>query len=171
MPQLNFRLAQPDDLEPIFSIFENAISVMYNSGIHQWDEVYPNMETLEEDISKQQLYMVISEENILAAYVLNQEFDQGYSLVNWKYSDSSFCVVHRLCVDPKFQNQEIATMTMKYIEEHAKNSGVESIRLDAFILNPFAVKLYEKLGYENVGTVMFRKGEFYLFEKKLFKQI
>ena len=167
MLQPNFRLAQHDELEQIFSIYENAIFEMNNLSIDQWDEVYPNKETLEEDISKQQIHMVTSEEHILAAFVINQEYDPRYSIGNWKYLDASFYVVHRLCVNPKFQNQKIATLTMKYIEEQVKKNGIDSIRLDAFILNPFAVKLYENLGYEKVGTVMFRKGEFYLFEKKL----
>ena len=61
----------------------------------------------------------------------------------------------------------IGTRTVQHIEEQAKNMGAETIRLDAFTLNPHALNLYEKLGYREVGIANFRKGKFYLMEKKL----
>jgi predicted GNAT family acetyltransferase len=39
--------------------------------------------------------------------------------------------------------------------------------LDAFSLNPFALRLYEKIGYVRVGEANWRKGLFYLYEKKI----
>lgn len=36
-----------------------------------------------------------------------------------------------------------------------------------FIENPYALRLYDKCGYRNAGTVLWRKGEFYLMEKRL----
>jgi ribosomal protein S18 acetylase RimI-like enzyme len=56
---------------------------------------------------------------------------------------------------------------MKYAEDTLRSEGIEAVRLDAFSQNPAALRLYEKRGYEKVGEVTFRKGRFYLFEKKL----
>jgi len=56
---------------------------------------------------------------------------------------------------------------MNFAEEYARSSGYSSIRLDAFLQNKAALKLYEKRGYENVGTVVFRKGVFNCYEKIL----
>jgi ribosomal protein S18 acetylase RimI-like enzyme len=56
---------------------------------------------------------------------------------------------------------------MLHIENKVKNMGIEAIRLDAFTLNPYAVKMYIKLGFEKVGIANFRKGKFYLMEKKV----
>lgn len=53
------------------------------------------------------------------------------------------------------------------IEDLLKKQRVQSIRLDAFSLNPYALKMYEALGYEKVGEINWRKGTFYLCEKKL----
>lgn len=53
------------------------------------------------------------------------------------------------------------------LENEAKNMGIETIRLDASSLNPYAVKMYVKLGFEKVGIASFRKGKFYLMEKKV----
>ena len=54
---------------------------------------------------------------------------------------------------------------MRLIEEFLKGEGIETIRVDAFSLNPFALKMYEKAGYSKVGEANWWKGLFYLFEK------
>lgn len=56
---------------------------------------------------------------------------------------------------------------MLYIENELRKQGVKAIRLDAFEKNPYALKLYEKLGFEKVGHAQWRKGRFLLMEKKL----
>jgi hypothetical protein len=40
-----------------------------------------------------------------------------------------------------------------------------AIRLDAFTLNPGAIRLYEGRGYRKAGSVRFRKGMFNCYEK------
>lgn len=91
--------------------------------------------------------------------------DEQYIKGAWKYADVPYYVIHRLCVNPAFQNQGIAGWTLKHIEEQLTEWGIHAIRLDAFTENPYAIKLYEKMGYAKVGTVDFRKGRFYLMEK------
>ena len=104
---------------------------------------------------------------IASVFVLNQECDPEYSVGNWKNNDTSFAVVHRLCVNPDFQRTGIGTRTILAAEALLTNMGIKSVRLDAFSENPAALRLYEKLGYQNTGRVNFRKGLFYLFEKSL----
>ena len=167
MSELKFLLAQREDLNTVMSIFTDATNEMNRSGIYQWDSIYPNINIIEEDIKKEQLYMGIYEGNIVSAYVLNQEHDEQYNNGAWNYPNSTYYVLHRLCVSPQFQNRNIGTLTMLHIENEVKKMGADSIRLDVFTLNPYAIKLYEKLGYSKVGLTNWRKGTFYLMEKKL----
>lgn len=162
-----FRKANENDLDSVFQVFTDAIAEMNRNNIPQWDERYPDRELLEEDISKNQLYIGIINDDIASAYVVNSECDEEYSAGDWQYPNASFCVIHRLCVNPKFQNKGVGTITMKHVEAEKKAEGVETIRLDAFTLNPYALKLYDKLGYLKVGTVDWRTGRFWLMEKKL----
>ena len=64
----------------------------------------------------------------------------------------SFVVVHRLCVNPVYQNQKIEKNTMIMIEGLLRKEGIQSIRLDAFYLNPYVLKMYETLGYQKSWT-------------------
>lgn len=56
---------------------------------------------------------------------------------------------------------------MRHIEQQVKKEGARAIRLDTFTQNPYAVSMYEGLGYAKRGYANWRKGSFYLMEKKL----
>lgn len=164
---MKIRKAELNDLKSIIDIFKNAIDVMNEGNIPQWDEIYPNSAILKQDILKQQMYVGIENENIVSVIVVNNEFDELYKKGNWKYTNRKFVVIHRLCVNPIYQKQGIGKTTMLMIEALLKKKEIQSIRLDAFSLNPYALRLYKSLGYRKVGEVNFRKGLFYLFEKEI----
>jgi len=165
--QIKYRIACLEDLEEICELFKKAIVAMIEQNILQWDELYPNEEILRRDILKKQLYAGIVDNQIAVVYVLNQEFEDEYNNGNWKHQDKTFCIIHRLCVNPIFQNRGIGRSAMLHIEEEALSMGIQAIRLDAFSRNPIALKLYDNLGYVRVGHANWRKGKFYLMEKYL----
>lgn len=165
--KIEFTIAEEKDLEKIASIFASAIKKMDEQNIPQWDEVYPDKNIIEDDIRRKQLYMGMFENEIAVVYVLNNECDEQYNNGRWQHKDASYNVIHRMCVNPKFQNQGIGSLTLSYIEDQLKNRGIETIRLDTFSLNPFALKMYNKQGYKSIGEANWRKGKFYLMEKKL----
>lgn len=140
---------------------------MEQQDIHQWDEIYPDLQIIAEDISKNQMYTGIIDGKVAVCFVLSEECDEEYKNGKWQFPDSKFCVIHRLCVNPAFQNQGIATKTMEYIEKLCKSEGYDSIRLDCFTENPYSRRLYDKAGYSVVGYADWRKGRFELREKKI----
>jgi len=161
------RKANEGDLPEVFRIFQDAIRHMRSCGIEQWDEVYPDLERLREDISEGFLYVLEENGRIAAAFVLTPENDEAYGPGRWRYPAETCGVLHRLCVDPAFQGRGIGAQAVLAAERILTQMGGLSMRLDAFSQNPAALSLYEKLGYARVGEVHFRKGLFYLFEKKL----
>ena len=164
---MNYSKANIYDLEEIYSLYQNAIIAMEKDNIHQWDEIYPDKDILKEDITKNQMYIGKTDNKIAVCFVLSEECDEEYKNGCWKYTDSRFNVIHRLCVNPLFQNQGIAAKTLEYIENLSKSEGYDSIRLDCFTQNPYSRKLYDKAGYSITGYADWRKGRFELREKKL----
>lgn len=165
--QIEWRIARIEDLKEIYNLIQNAVNTMVKQNILQWDEIYPSEEILLQDIHKKQLHIGIVDQQIAVIYVLNQECDDAYKNGSWKHEDKPYCIIHRLCVNPVFQNKGIARMTMLHIEREVVSMGIQAIRLDAFTENPFALKLYDGLGYSIVGYADWRKGKFYLMEKYL----
>ncbi len=159
--------ATQNETNKVFSVYSAAITNMEQQDIHQWDEIYPDLQIIAEDISKNQMYTGIIDDKVAVCFVLSEECDEEYKNGKWQFPDSKFCVIHRLCVNPAFQNQGIATKTMEYIEKLCKSQGYDSIRLDCFTENPYSRRLYDKAGYSVVGYADWRKRQFELREKKI----
>ena len=165
---MNFRpITSPALLDDIFDVYAAAIDAMENEGILQWDDVYPNKEIIAEDIAKNQMFVGMVDDQIAVCFALCEECDPQYQNGQWAYPDAKFNVIHRLCVNPKFQHQGIAAQTLNYIENLCKSNGYEAIRIDCFTKNPYAQRLYDKAGYAVTGYADWRKGRFELREKRL----
>jgi len=165
--EIAVRLATLNDLKEICGIVSNAIQTMESCRIFQWDAHYPNEDTLRDDILKRQMFITHIDSQIASFFVLNKEYDAQYENGNWKYTGSAFAIVHRLCVNPQFQNRRIGTRTMMTLENMLKQEKTEAIRLDVFSENPYALHMYKELDYVYAGEAQWRKGLFYLYEKLL----
>ena len=162
---LQYRKATITDLEEIYSLVALAIDTMVQNDILQWDEIYPTKEDFRNDISHNHLYVGLVDGRIVVVYALNQECEEEYQNGSWKYSNEPFYVLHRLCVNPDFQNRGVAKQTLLHIETELLKNDIHAIRLDAFCNNPYALRLYDSLHYSRVGHANWRKGRFYLMEK------
>jgi ribosomal protein S18 acetylase RimI-like enzyme len=165
---MKIRIAKPKDLNLIHEIVINATRHMDEYGINQWDEIYPNKNILQNDIEKQELYVIEIGRKIVGFIVLNEDQSPEYATLNWEHNGRAF-IVHRLTINPDYQRQGLATRLMDFAEKSASLNGFNCIRLDAFTHNPAAFTLYENRGYSKAGVVRFRKGEFFCFEKAVNK--
>lgn len=162
-----YRLAEESDIDDICKLIKAAICNMEKQDIFQWDDVYPEKEDFLADIQNQQLYVGVLDDDIAVVYTVNEECEKEYQNGRWKCPDCKFRIIHRLCVDPIYQNRGIAKNTLSHIEKELHKQNVSAIRLDVFSENPFALSLYLNAGYERVGFADWRKGRFYLMEKLL----
>ena len=164
---MEFRLGKTQDLDSIGLLIKDAIVEMEKNGIYQWDDLYPTREDFEEDIRNNNLYVVFEEDRLVAFYVISGEYDEQYNNAEWECEADSAYILHRFCVSPEVQNRGIGKKVLQHIEQHIKDMGGKSVRLDTFTENPFAQKLYRHSGYESRGYADWRKGRFDLMEKKL----
>ena len=165
--ELEFRRAGTDDLDALVALYGAAAQDMREKGIDQWDEYYPDREILAEDVESGDMTLGLLDGQLACAWVVNREYDPEYELGAWEHTEGDFCVLHRLCVNPEMQGRGLARQAMARMEKNARDQGFDSVRLDVFSQNLHAQRLYERLGYRRTGEVRFRKGIFYLMEKKL----
>jgi len=156
-----------DDAEQVMGLFTDVVKEMVGQGIDQWDDIYPDEATVRNDIANAYAFGYF-DAGILAGYVaLNTEYDPLYDTVDWSFREVPSLIIHRLAVKSNYQGRGIARTLMVFAESHAKEEGYRSIRLDAFSHNPRAMILYDRLGYRQAGDVLFRKGKFYCYEKRI----
>jgi len=163
--EIIFRKARKSDLPAVFYFVRKSIRKMDSEGIHQWSWVYPTIWDFRRDIKNGHMTCGIIDGKIACIYVINSEYDDAYNQCSWKAPHSCFRILHRIVVNPKFQNKGIGFRTMNHMIEELKADGVESLRLDVFSENPYSLRLYDKLGFEKVGEANWRMGLFYIMEK------
>jgi GNAT superfamily N-acetyltransferase len=161
---MEFTFAKTCDLVELMSLYRAVTRHMEAQRIPQWDEIYPSVEVIRQDIERGQMRLGCVEGTIALAYSLEPCTRGEYEPADWRYDVQQFFVLHRLCVHPSFQGKGLARLAMDHLEEEARSLGIYAIRLDAF-----SQKLYESRGYEKAGEITYRKGLFYLYEKDLTK--
>ena len=159
------RKAVLNDLKNVFDIYLKAIEKLRSLGIDQWDEIYPDFETIKNDIERGEMYIMPLNGHIAACGVINKE-DEGYEGGNWKYGDN-YRVIHRLCVNVDFQSMGIGKKMLQCLEDEIKKMKFDSVRMDVLPGNKRAIEMYKNFGYIDVGEVEYRKGIFRLYEKNL----
>lgn len=167
LSELVFRKAIEADIAEIMSMYHDVIQYMNEQRLYQWDDAYPCKNDILQDIKNGEMTLVTVNGVIAAAFTVNKKCDTEYIKGQWAYSGTDYCVIHRFCVNPLFQNRKIGTVTMRNVEEVVADNGIKAKRLDCFIQNIYALKMYKALGFSIVGMVTWRKGDFYLMEKVL----
>lgn len=166
-PPITLRPAQPEDMDAIEALFLAAIDYMRADGIEQWDEFYPDRGVMAADLQAGSLIVVESDGQMAAVVTLDENPYAAYADIPWQHPGARPIFVHRLCVHPSRQGKGIAREIMRHIEQIAQERGFEVIRLDTFIDNARALRLYEGLGYTRAGEMTARKGRFPCFEKRI----
>ena len=163
----NITLASAIDLPALVRLKDACIERMRADGIEQWDEVYPSTATIEQDIGAATLHVLRIDEEIAGCITMDANVDVLWKEMNWTPVVGPIGSVHRLMVHPAKQGRGLSKQLMQHAESLARAQGFHAIHLDAFTLNPVALALYDRLGYQRTGTAMMRKGPFICFEKIL----
>lgn len=156
------------DLKEIKKLTEACAVALEEKGIYQWNEHYPPLEKLEQDILKKELYVLKEEEKILGIIVLTPEMDKEYVPIRWLTPNSNNLYVHRLAVHPSSWGKSYGQKLMTFAEDFAKEKGYASIRLDTFSQNKRNHLFYETRGFKRLGDIFFPKQSehpFHCYEK------
>ena len=164
------RNANPEDLAAIKKLTEACAVSMQEKGIFQWNEHYPSLERLQDDIRKQELYVLEEGKMIRGIVVLSPEMDEEYIPIKWLTPNSKNLYVHRLATDPLAWGSGNGRKLMDFAEAFAKEQDYLSVRLDTFSRNQRNQRFYKTRGYKRLGNIFFPKQSehpFYCYEKVL----
>lgn len=157
------------DLPEIKNLTEACALALQENDIFQWNESYPSLEKLQEDIEKEELFLLEENEEI-QGIILTPEMDEEYIPVEWLSPNQGNLYVHRLATRPAGWGTGKGKILMDFAENFALEKGYHSVRLDTFSQNRRNQKFYESRGYQRLGNIFFPKQSehpFYCYEKIL----
>lgn len=164
----SFRKATTLEIPVIWEILQQAIVRRKQDGSEQWQDGYPNLQSVQNDVEKDQGFVLTEGEKIVgySAVLINNEPEYAKIIGKWITNDD-FVVVHRVAISESHIGKGLAIKIMQHIENFALTNSIYSIKADTNFDNAAMLKIFEKLGYQYCGKVYFRGGERKAFEKVL----
>lgn len=163
-----FRKATETDVPLIWEILQQAIARRKADGSTQWQNGYPNPETVYNDIAKGVGFVLADGETIIAysAVLINDE--PAYDAIDGQWlSNSDFVVVHRVAISEDYLGQGLVQKMFGYFEDFALQNNIHSVKVDTNFDNLPMLRIMEKLGYTYCGEVLINGGPRKAFEKVL----
>lgn len=153
--KMTISLAKKEQLNEIHSLTNACALDLVSKDIYQWNEHYPPLDKLANDISRGELYCLTEENTILGIIVITEIEDKEYKDIEWLTEKESSIYIHRLATHPNFQGKGYARELMDFAEGFAMASGYKSVRLDTFSENTRNNKFYKSRGYKKLGDIFF----------------
>lgn len=161
------RKATTADIDTILDITRACAEHLIMNTIFQWNTHYPKRESFENDVDRQELYVLELENKSIGCIVISTRMDDEYTLINWLTPNVNNSYIHRLAIHPKHQGQGYAQKLMDYAEDYLRIHKFASVRLDTFSQNIRNQKFYARRGYQKLGNIYFPKQSdhpFYCYE-------
>lgn len=153
-----FRQAEPSDTDRIWEIILQAKAQMRRLASTQWDENYPAIETIRQDIASGNGYVCCDAEKAIAYGVVSFDGEPAYNRIDGAWSNPlPYLIVHRLAVADEMKRRGLAAYFMAQAEEISRRKGIYNFRIDTNYDNQYMLRLIDRMGFRYCGEVVYRK--------------
>jgi GNAT superfamily N-acetyltransferase len=161
-----FRKADFSELPFIWDIIQQAIEQRKQDGSEQWQDGYPNEQTIHHDITKGYAYVLVDNHTIIAYAAIIFGVDPAYNYLRGRWlTNDDYVAVHRVATSNASKGKGVATHLFKIIEDLCMEQKVQSIKVDTNFDNIPMLRILDKLGYTYCGEIFFRGSPRKAFEK------
>lgn len=151
------RLAEKEDFIELRE-FYIVMNEVINKRTDLYDEnhpYFPSDEMMQDAIADRFQYVGIEDGKIVAAMIGNHSCDDAYMKAAWQVeaSKEEFTVLHALRVLPEYGGRGYAKQMLRFLLDHAKESGQKAIRLDVLEGYEGPLKMYTGFGFQYIDTM------------------
>ena len=170
---MEFRKSVKSDIKEIMNIIKEAQNYFKEKKINQWQDGYPNAESIINDIESEELYVLLIDNKIIATAYLSFKGDIDYDVIyegEW-ISQGDYAVVHRVAVLSEMKGHGVADELFKNIEKVCLENNINNIKIDTHRENKSMQRFLNKNGFEYCGIIYLKDNEERIaFEKILDKK-
>ncbi len=157
MSKLIIRKATALDIDKMEQFYFDVTKHLENTNNYPaWESgVYPARGNAETSVENGSLVIATLEDEIVGSAIINNMYPEQYNQVKWQgeFNDSEILIIHTFAVSPFHSKKGIGVELIKWIENYGKENGIKSLRLDCYVGNPPALKLYEKCNFTYLDTI------------------
>lgn len=151
---MEIRTAQKTDINTIMAIYENAKQIMIADGNPtQWNSFYPSRELIEEDIKKQQSYVLVEQGEVVGvfAFIIGEEPTYQYIEDGEWILDTEYGTIHRLASASKARG--VAKTCFDFCKE-----AIPHLRIDTHPDNNIMQRCICANGFKRCGIIYVADG-------------
>jgi len=150
------RKADYSELPIVWNILQQAIEQRKLDGSEQWQNGYPNEQTVHDDITNGWAYVLLDNNVIIAYAAIIFGVEPAYNNIKGKWlTNGDYVAVHRVATSNSVKGKGIATHLFKMIEDLCIEQKVYSIKVDTNFDNAPMLRILEKLSYTYCGEIFF----------------
>ena len=151
-----------DELSLVMEIINDAKRLLSKDSL-QWQQGYPNEDTMTNDISNSYLYGYYIDNYLVGIISLVPGIDINYLEIeegSWiNYPSNKDLNIHRIAIREGYHKMKIGEKLLSFAIEFAKNNGFFSIKLDTHVKNIAMQKISLKTGFTYRGVIYLKRDE------------
>jgi GNAT superfamily N-acetyltransferase len=157
------RQANDNDTDALMALFAEARATIAALGIDQWQNGYPSLSVVSEDVALHRSYVVEIDGAVVGTFVLITDGEPTYDRIYegvWRTGNTdNYLAIHRVAVSVACRGSGLSTAMIAYAAEVARSMGRASLRIDTHRGNVVMRRMLEKHGFVHCGTIYLENGD------------
>ena len=149
--------ATSDNILEVMYLLQHCIEDFNNNSVYQWNTSYPDYFRLLREVEEKELYVIKNKGVCIGTITFSEHQESAFEQVEWKNTQNKYIVIKRIAVFPTWQKKGIGRVMIEFAEKYAKENGYKSIRLDVATASKHLIKLYESIGFNQTGEILYPK--------------
>jgi len=157
---MEFRIATISDINRIMDIIRQAQEYLRNKGVDQWQDNYPNLNIIRDDIEKRKGYVLEKDGQVVATVAISFSDEKTYEKIyegKW-ITENEYAVIHRIAVDNNFKGKRLSSEIIAQVEKMCLQSDIYSIKVDTHKQNESMKKMLSNNGFQYYGIIFLEDG-------------
>lgn len=129
----NIKLITPNEIDSVMEIINDAKELLKQNSL-QWQQGYPNKDTMLKDINSSHLYGYYIENYLVGVVALIPGIDENYLIIeegSWiNYPSEKDLTIHRIAIRNEYHNKKIGVSLLQYAIKYAHQHQYTSIKID-----------------------------------------
>lgn len=165
---LFFCKVRAEQFDIAMDIIVQGRSYLKSQGIDQWQNGYPDNNSIQLDIDTEKGYFLTNGKDVFAYLCMDFDGEPAYDDIKGHWltgPDAVYMVIHRLAFNEQFRGKGLSLTVFDLAEQVCQEKGIHSIRVDTDGDNKIMQHIMNKAGFTYCGTICFAGSDKIAYEK------
>jgi len=151
---MKLRLTTLADVDAVMAIIDQGKAYLKSQDIDQWQNGYPNHQTIEGDIESGEAYVLENQSDIVGTAMIAFGEEPTYRYIEGQWlTPNPYAVLHRVAISQTLKGQGLGLTLLDEAEKLCHQQGFSSIRIDTHEANRSMKKMLQKAGFTYCGII------------------